>query len=161
MITLPEILRLHLRDEQLGKDVDLHSIASKTDYYSGSDLKGQSLSSMPTISYLVSSSLRVGRNGIRQRIHRQLQLGSAYTTDTADQVASDAQSEFPTRTLRMNNFAHAINEVPPSSTAGSHSELLRWHGEFSRKRALDRSHSTGTNSKRSRQQRFQHIERQI
>ncbi len=40
MIALAEILRLHLRDEQLGEDVDLHNIASKTDYYSGSDLKG-------------------------------------------------------------------------------------------------------------------------
>ena len=40
MITLTEILRLHLRDEQLGADVDLHGIASKTDHCSGSDLKG-------------------------------------------------------------------------------------------------------------------------
>ena len=41
MVTLAEILRLHLRDEQLGEDVDLRNIASKTDYYSGSDLKGE------------------------------------------------------------------------------------------------------------------------
>jgi ATP-dependent Zn protease len=41
MITLAEILLLHLRDEQLGEDVDLHNIARKTNYYSGSDLKGE------------------------------------------------------------------------------------------------------------------------
>ena len=43
MIMLVEILRLHLRDEQLGEDVDLHNIASRTEYYSGSDLKGEFL----------------------------------------------------------------------------------------------------------------------
>ena len=43
MITFAEILRLHLRDEQLGEDVDLRNIANKTDYYSGSDLKGEFL----------------------------------------------------------------------------------------------------------------------
>ena len=42
LIIMPtEILRLHLRDEQLSEDIDLHSIASKTNYYSGSDLKGE------------------------------------------------------------------------------------------------------------------------
>ena len=38
IIMLAEILRLHVRDEQLGEDVDLHNIASKTSYYSSSDL---------------------------------------------------------------------------------------------------------------------------
>jgi hypothetical protein len=41
--TFPEILRLHLRDEQLGEGVDLSSIARQTQHYSGSDLKGELL----------------------------------------------------------------------------------------------------------------------
>jgi hypothetical protein len=39
----PEILRIHLRDEKLSEDVNLRNIASKTSYYSGSDLKSKLL----------------------------------------------------------------------------------------------------------------------
>ena len=38
-----EILKIHLRDEQLADDVDLPDLASKTAYYSGSDLKNVSV----------------------------------------------------------------------------------------------------------------------
>ena len=38
-----EILKIHLKDEQLGEDVDLSSIASKSPFYSGSDLKNLSV----------------------------------------------------------------------------------------------------------------------
>jgi hypothetical protein len=41
--THPEILRLHLRDEALAEDINIHDIATKTDCYSGSDLKSKSL----------------------------------------------------------------------------------------------------------------------
>ena len=58
--------------------------------------------------------------------------------ETPDQVSAKTRSEFRTRTIASNNFAHAINEVPPSSLAGSHSELLRWHDQFSRKKTLDK-----------------------
>jgi SpoVK/Ycf46/Vps4 family AAA+-type ATPase len=34
-----EILKIHLRDEQLAEDVDLSDLANKTPFYSGSDLK--------------------------------------------------------------------------------------------------------------------------
>ena len=77
LITLVEILRLHLRDEQLGEDVDLHDIASKTNYYSGSDLKGEFLYSNSLTNQV--SPLRISCNGIRQRFLWQLQLDFAYT----------------------------------------------------------------------------------
>jgi hypothetical protein len=38
----------------------------------------------------------------------------------------------------LNDFAHAVNEVPLSSSAGGHSELLRQHDQFGRKRTLDK-----------------------
>jgi len=84
MVTLAEILRLHLRGEQLDKDVDLHNIASKTEYYSGSDLKGKvfcilGANSLTNQFLFCVSSLRISCNGIRQRFHRQLQLDFAYT----------------------------------------------------------------------------------
>ena len=71
VMTLAEILRLHLRGEQLDKDVDIHNIASKTEYYSGSDLKGKvfcvlSANSLQSILFCVSS-LRISCNGFRQR----------------------------------------------------------------------------------------------
>jgi len=59
-------------------------------------------------------------------------------SDTPDQISGEDQSKFRTRTITLNNFEHAINEVPPSSSAGSHSELLRWHDQFSCKRTLDK-----------------------
>ena len=77
MIPLVEILRLHLRDEQLGEDVDLHDIASKTNHYSGSDLKGKFLYSNSLTNQV--SPLRISCNGIRQRFLWQLQLDFAYT----------------------------------------------------------------------------------
>ena len=38
-----EILKIHLREEQLAEDVNLSDIASKTPFYSGSDLKNLSV----------------------------------------------------------------------------------------------------------------------
>jgi len=62
--------------------------------------------------------------------------------DTPDQISGEDQSKFRTRTITLNNFTHAISEVPPSSSAGGHSELLRWHDQFSRKRTLDKPSGT-------------------
>ncbi|KIM76317.1 hypothetical protein PILCRDRAFT_12910 [Piloderma croceum F 1598] len=136
MVTLPdedgrectsEILRLHLRDEQLGEDVDLHNIASKTDYYSGSDLKALCVSA-------AMASVKDSVDNFSWTSH----IPSSGTGGTPDQVSGEAQSKLHTRTITLNNFAHAMNEVPPSSSAGGHSELLRWHDQFGRKGTLDK-----------------------
>jgi len=78
--TFPEILRLHLRDEQLGEGVDLQSIARQTHHYSGSDLKGELFHYyyQQSLNILHVSSLCIGRNGICQRCCRRLQLDSAH-----------------------------------------------------------------------------------
>jgi hypothetical protein len=52
-------------------------------------------------------------------------------------VSDGAKSTFPARIITPEHFAHAINEVPSSSSAGSHSELQRWHDKFGRKRPSD------------------------
>lgn len=67
---------------------------------------------------------------------------SSDASGTSDQVSGEAQSKLRTRTITLSNFVHAINEVPPSSSAGSHSELLRWHDQFGRKRTLDKHSGT-------------------
>jgi SpoVK/Ycf46/Vps4 family AAA+-type ATPase len=132
-----EILRLHLRDEQLGDDVDLHDIANKTEYYSGSDIKGEFLYSVPTVSPIycalalcVSAAMASVKDSVGD---------FSWTSHLPGNSSGEPQSKFHTRTITLNNFAHAINEVPPSSSAGSHSELLRWHDQFVRKRTLDNS----------------------
>ena len=69
-----EILRVHLRDEQLSDDVNLHNIARETHHYSGSDLKSELvffctrfLINMPR-----NRSLRISYNGIGQRCNWRL-----------------------------------------------------------------------------------------
>jgi len=146
MVTLAEILRLHLRGEQLDKDVDLHNIASKTEYYSGSDLKGKvfcilGANSLTNQFYFVlalcvSAAMASVKDSIGNFSWTSHIPSSA--SDTPDQISGEDQSKFCTRTITLNNFEHAINEVPPSSSAGSHSELLRWHDQFSCKRTLDK-----------------------
>lgn len=41
------------------------------------------------------------------------------------------------RTIALSHFTHAINEVYPSSSKDSHSELRRWHDRFGNKRTFD------------------------
>jgi hypothetical protein len=52
-------------------------------------------------------------------------------------VSDGVKSTFPTRIITPEHFAHAINEVLSSSSAGSHSELQRWHDQFGRKKPSD------------------------
>jgi hypothetical protein len=73
-----EILRVHLRDEKLGDDVDLHNIARETHHYSGSDLKSEFV--FFRTSFLINMPrnrpLRISYNGIGQICNRQLKLDS-------------------------------------------------------------------------------------
>ena len=68
-------------------------------------------------------------------------------SSTPDQVSGEAQSKLHgTRTITLGNFEHAIDEVPPSSAAGGHSELLRWHDQFSRKSTLNKCTTSSSTS---------------
>jgi SpoVK/Ycf46/Vps4 family AAA+-type ATPase len=137
MITLAEILLLHLRDEQLGEDVDLHDIASKTNYYSGSDLKGEFLYSQrqqshQSIYFVLALCVSAAMASVKDSVgnfswtsHTPFKANDV--GDTPHQASDEAQ--FPTRTITLNNFTHAMNEVP--SSAGDLSELLRWHNNCS------------------------------
>jgi len=120
-----QILRLHLRDEQLGEDMDLRNIASKTHYYSGSDLNALCVSAA-----MASVKDAVGDFSWTSHIPDK-------PNATDDQAEALDEAQFHTRTITLDNFTHAINEVPPSSSAGSHSERNRWHEQFGRKRTLD------------------------
>ncbi|KIJ32550.1 hypothetical protein M422DRAFT_184358, partial [Sphaerobolus stellatus SS14] len=72
MVDLPgtkereQILKVHLRGEKLDESLNLEAIASKTDKYSGSDLKSASLKAALTAiySHLIARSLRLGRDAV-------------------------------------------------------------------------------------------------
>jgi hypothetical protein len=63
----------------------------------------------------------------------------ADTPDQADTptAVDEVESKILTRTITLANFTHAISEIAPSSTTGSHAELQRWHDQFERNVALD------------------------
>lgn len=52
-------------------------------------------------------------------------------------AVNEVESKILTRTITLANFTHAISEIAPSSTTGSHAELQRWHEQFERKVTLD------------------------
>ncbi|KAF9001480.1 hypothetical protein BDQ17DRAFT_621566 [Cyathus striatus] len=54
--------------------------------------------------------------------------------DDEQTVETEAAKErISKRTVKMSHFLQAMNEVPASSTSGSHSELRRWHEQFGKK----------------------------
>lgn len=60
-----------------------------------------------------------------------------------------AESKVLARIITSAHFMHALNEVTPSSSEGSHFELRRWHKKHELKRTSDNSakpHLTGTAS---------------
>jgi hypothetical protein len=63
-------------------------------------------------------------------------------TDTPA-VGDETESKIQSRTIKLAHFMHAINEVSPSSSTGSHSELYRWHEQFGQKRNLNDSRHGG------------------
>lgn len=84
-----EILKIHLRDEQLAEDVDLSDLAKKTPFYSGSDLKNLS----------VAAAL----NCVREE------------NDLAKAHASEHPYEHPEkRTLTAQHFSRALEEITAS-----------------------------------------------
>jgi len=118
-------MRLHLRDEHLGEDVGLRNIASKTRHYSGSDLKALCVSAA-----MASVKDAVSNFSWTSHIHNTSNAADN-TPDQAETPGVSDGARFQTRKITLDNFTRAINEVPPSSSAGSHSELNRWHEQFS------------------------------
>jgi SpoVK/Ycf46/Vps4 family AAA+-type ATPase len=84
-----EILKIHLRDEQLAEDVDLSDLAKKTPFYSGSDLKNLS----------VAAAL----NCVREE------------NDLAKAHTGEHPYEHPEkRTLTAQHFSRALEEITAS-----------------------------------------------
>lgn len=115
-----EILKIHLREEVLDPDVDIHILAQKTESYSGSDLKH----------LCVSAAL----HAVKQRVQLPWINPDAPSESTSQQPLDEASTEPKniSRTLNWSHFNHAFQEITPSSseTLGSLVDLRRWNEEF-------------------------------
>ena len=84
-----EILKIHLKEESLAEDVDLHALASKTPFYSGSDLKN----------LVVAAAL----NCVRE----ENEFAKQHTGD-------EPYAHPPKRTLHQRHFDTAMEEITAS-----------------------------------------------
>ena len=86
-----EILKIHLRDEQLAEDVSLPDLAAKTPYYSGSDLKNLS----------VAAALSC--------VREENELAKKYNTENEEPYKHAEK-----RTLTAQHFTRALEEITAS-----------------------------------------------
>jgi len=121
------ILKILLRDEQLAEDVDVKTLAKKTEGFSGSDLKH----------LCVSAAL----DAVKEYVQLPWSVPGARQTDAVSEtlqastssVVSAIETSLPdARILRLRNFLKALKEITPSSSEslGSLSELRKWNEEF-------------------------------
>ncbi|KAF9001476.1 hypothetical protein BDQ17DRAFT_1358254 [Cyathus striatus] len=142
-----KILKPHLRDETLEEGVTLAEIARKTVNHSGSDLKNLCVfaamasvkEALGTFSWKVPKSKDEEKKGDEKQ-------GDEKSDEKKDEKKDDekkddeqtmeteaAKERISKRIMKMSHFLQAMNEVPASSTSGSHSELRRWHEQFGKK----------------------------
>ncbi|KAG6814322.1 hypothetical protein H0H92_013447 [Tricholoma furcatifolium] len=140
-----EILKILLRDETLASDVDISSLAKKTESFSGSDLKHLCVSAaldavkenvkLPWETVAIPSISPSTPTSIDETLNVSSVPSTAESpkpTTEALPVVIEPTSELPTRILHLHNFAKALKEITPSSSEslGSLAELRKWNDEF-------------------------------
>ncbi|KAH9951922.1 AAA-domain-containing protein [Amylocystis lapponica] len=147
-----EILKILLRDEKLAEDVDLKTLAKKTESFSGSDLKHLCVSAAldavkervnvpwrataaPLAPEEPPSNLIVQSSTVEAPAQESV-VDEELPQDSQSAPAPDAPAETPnppeTRTLGGHNFEKALKEITPSASEslGSLAELRKWNDEF-------------------------------
>ncbi|KIO06487.1 hypothetical protein M404DRAFT_24692, partial [Pisolithus tinctorius Marx 270] len=120
------ILKILLRDETLSPDLDLKSLAKRTESFSGSDLKH----------LCVSAALAAVKEGVNLPWDTPLDAVSAAVKDQQPPNLSDTTAEAPplsySRTIHPQHFTKAFKEITPSSseTLGSLADLRKWNDQF-------------------------------
>ncbi|KAF8212302.1 hypothetical protein K438DRAFT_1663065 [Mycena galopus ATCC 62051] len=149
-----EILKILLRDETLGADVDTESIAKKTESFSGSDLKHLCVSaaldavkehvvvpwsstSKPISPDAPSGGALVSDAGISPPIDL---IETASSTSVAAEGATLSNGKddvvpppaVAPRILHLRHFTKALKEISPSSSEvlGTLADLKKWNEEF-------------------------------
>ncbi|KAF8580891.1 AAA-domain-containing protein [Ramaria rubella] len=129
-----EILKILLRDENLTPEVDLGSLARRTESFSGSDLKHLCVSAaLDAVKERVTLPWSVPRANATP----DGDLSQEPTNPSGDSEAklSSESSTTPSTALRilsLSNFAKALNEITPSASEslGTLSDLRKWNEEF-------------------------------
>ncbi|KAF8201688.1 hypothetical protein BJ912DRAFT_1019567 [Pholiota molesta] len=141
------ILRILLRDENIADDVDIETLAKKTDGFSGSDLKhlcvSAALDSVKEHTFLpwasrhaISAPATLPENQLPVVDAPTSALGTTEsTTDASESTSTTPKApEVPAapRILRLHNFTQALKEITPSAseTLGSLADLRKWNEEF-------------------------------
>ncbi|KAL1735246.1 P-loop containing nucleoside triphosphate hydrolase protein [Schizophyllum commune] len=144
-----EILKILLRDETLGEDVDVKALAKRTESFSGSDLKHlcvsaaldavKELVTVPWASTTKPAAPSVAEAEVASPSEPATLAESAPAK--ADAPAEAKKSDAPTpetkpttppRVLNLRHFEKAMKEITPSSSEalGSLAELRKWNDEF-------------------------------
>ncbi|KAF8902061.1 hypothetical protein CPB84DRAFT_1679132 [Gymnopilus junonius] len=155
-----EILKILLRDESLAEDVNVEALASKTEGFSGSDLKHLCVSAaldsikehldVPWLSRPiavhatspVSSPPLISTKSASPNDQTQAPVMEQKSTEAGQDLvlpidrpmapSTPSESSGSERILRLRNFTQALKEITPSSSEslGSLSELRKWNDEF-------------------------------
>ncbi|KAJ7046720.1 hypothetical protein C8F04DRAFT_207153 [Mycena alexandri] len=159
------ILRILLRDETLGPDLDPKGIAQKTESFSGSDLKHLCVSAALDA---VKEHVVVPWSSTSKPPVQESSDGEAVSDATAPQSAEPADHPIATsippdgetsfsdadevpppavapRILYLRHFTKALKEITPSSSAasGSLADLKKWNEEFGEGRSKKRQQVWG------------------
>ncbi|KAI6036115.1 hypothetical protein BKA83DRAFT_4158703 [Pisolithus microcarpus] len=122
---LPRRLLILLRDETLSPDLDLKSLAKRTESFSGSDLKH----------LCVSAALAAVKEDVNLPWDTPLDAISAATNDNQPLNLSSTVEAPPlsySRVIHPRHFTKAFKEITPSSseTLGSLADLRKWNEQF-------------------------------
>lgn len=123
-----------MRDETLSPDIDLASLAKRTESFSGSDLKRMfSLllcrhidDSLSFVDLCVSAALAAVKEGVNLPWDAPSdQAASPFTLDTTPPLTNS-------RIIHPRHFTRALKEITPSSseTLGSLADLRKWNEQF-------------------------------
>ncbi|KAJ6502610.1 hypothetical protein C8R45DRAFT_1191925 [Mycena sanguinolenta] len=145
-----EILKILLRDETLGPDVDIESIGKKTENFSGSDLKHLCVSaaldavkehvvvpwaSTPTPQStsdhaLVSDAAILQPTELAESASTSVEPENATSSNSTDDVVPPPTAV--PRVLHLRHFTKALKEISPSSSEslGTLADLKKWNEEF-------------------------------
>ncbi|KAJ6547501.1 hypothetical protein B0H19DRAFT_1212058 [Mycena capillaripes] len=136
-----EILKILLRDETLGPDLDPKNIAKKTDGFSGSDLKHLCVSAaLDAVKehVVVPWSKPAPENSVDGAVISDTEVShsaktpSAMSNTAADDVVPPPPAIAP-RILHLRHFIRALKEITPSAsseTSGTLADLKKWNEEF-------------------------------
>ena len=131
-----EILKIHLKDEQLDPSVSLATLASQTPFYSGSDLKNlavaAALACVREEFDLAASSTTTTTSTSSTPINR-----SAFPSTSSSQPTAIEHSPYPTkRTLDARHFKKAMEEISASVSEdmGSLSAIRKFDEKYGDRR---------------------------